>query len=442
MKLKGINPLEQHVEKIVFAIALVALLAVFSLQFIGEGNTVKVNQAEVPVADAYEQVAAEANRVLGRINDPSPDPQVPTTVPDLSVVYQDRLVARVSPEPLLPAPLGPAPDGGPILPDPNVGASLAIEMPTLPAPRNPVAVTYAGAIDPLVVAANPKLAEIAPSLPVEQPYDLRGVSVEATFDISSFIDGLAADPDGSGPKIAIPVLWWQNRLAILDVELIRQEIYDDGALGPEQLIPLLPGRANFRDQFAAISTRADLQRIVEQAQQMTPNVITPRFYHVISGEPWTPPSLVAEGAAANTELERLKRQYRSIERLIEDQRERLKNIEGSGRRSSRNAAPLDGVRAQVSPGGGRGGQREQEPTDSGPSAAERQRTAIQGRIDELTAQMSTLAARLKELGFDVTRGQRLVDPVQEAISQPIGRLRDKPTLRVWAHDVTAAPGAN
>ncbi|MBY0260822.1 MAG: hypothetical protein K2Q20_00660, partial [Phycisphaerales bacterium] len=59
MRLKGINPLEQHAEKAFLGLFLVAGLGVLAWQFVGKENTVKVGKDDVRLADAYAKVDEE-----------------------------------------------------------------------------------------------------------------------------------------------------------------------------------------------------------------------------------------------------------------------------------------------------------------------------------------------------------------------------------------------
>ena len=62
MRLKGINPVEQNIEKVFAGVFVVAILGVLAMQFIGKPNRVKVGKDEVGLDEAYVQVAAEARK--------------------------------------------------------------------------------------------------------------------------------------------------------------------------------------------------------------------------------------------------------------------------------------------------------------------------------------------------------------------------------------------
>jgi hypothetical protein len=65
MKLKGVNPLEQHIEKIVLIVVSAIFLIVLSLQFLVEPNKVKVTGSTqaVPPGKAFDSVEAKAKQL-------------------------------------------------------------------------------------------------------------------------------------------------------------------------------------------------------------------------------------------------------------------------------------------------------------------------------------------------------------------------------------------
>lgn len=439
MKIKGINPLELHVEKIALALAAIALLAVFALQFVGGGSTVTVENREVAVDQAFEELARRAEAVQGQIEAESVDERAPQSTPDLASSFEELLTSPVVRDLRLAGPLGRSIESvgeGRRL----TGESLRVRMPDVPAPRDPIGVSFAGAIDPLVVAAYPELRDAAPHLPDQQPYDLRSVTVEATFDASELIADLKADPDGAGPMQSIPLFWWQNTLAILDVELWRQELLPSGEYGQPELAPALPGRLSYRDRLDEIETLPQLRTIASDARDRVRDLIMPRYYRLIAGEPWTPPSIMRESAGQAGRIQQLRRQYSNTTREIEEIQAQLGGAsQRPGSRQSRIDAPVGRYVAQdrFQPGGGG-----QDSSDTRRDERQREQTrinALQGRLEDLRNQRETIAAELQGLGVDV-EGERLRNPVDEILAEPIGRLRDGPSLRIWSHDIAPEPG--
>ena len=78
MPVKRINPIEQHIEKILVGLAGASLLGVVGYQFLGGGGMVNVAGTAVPVPSAYGRVRDEALRLQAEIRSANPPlPQVP-----------------------------------------------------------------------------------------------------------------------------------------------------------------------------------------------------------------------------------------------------------------------------------------------------------------------------------------------------------------------------
>jgi len=74
MKLKGINPIERIVEKIVVVVFGLVFLGLLVLQFLGDPNAVEVDGRSVPPASAREIVRSKAIQAKGRVE--SIDPEI------------------------------------------------------------------------------------------------------------------------------------------------------------------------------------------------------------------------------------------------------------------------------------------------------------------------------------------------------------------------------
>src|SRR5687768_14857868 len=107
MKVKGINPIEQNVEKIVLGVAGAALLAVVAMQLLG-GSTVEVEPSgpRRPLDQAYIPVKDAANGVVAQMTEENPRlPEV--AVVDLLSEYNERAGQPVAVRPRIVA-MGPA----------------------------------------------------------------------------------------------------------------------------------------------------------------------------------------------------------------------------------------------------------------------------------------------------------------------------------------------
>ena len=72
MKLKGVNPIAQHIEKAVLGLTALALLVVISLQFVGQPNLVDTGSRKVSPDQIYNQLASSASALPSQITDQSP----------------------------------------------------------------------------------------------------------------------------------------------------------------------------------------------------------------------------------------------------------------------------------------------------------------------------------------------------------------------------------
>jgi len=436
MKHKGINPLERHAEKIVLALAAAGFLFVLALQFIGGGAEVNVAGGTRPIGSAYEQVADEAQALLGRIRSEEVAPEAPTEAPELVSTYRQRMNEPVVDRLALASPLG-RPLEGEI-----TGATgleqLAVEIPDLPPPTRPEGVSFAGTIDPLVVAATEGIRDAAPRLPDEQPYDLRGVSVEARFNAADLVDRLERDPDGpNGPIQQIPIFWWQDHMEVLDVRLERQEMYAEGGRGAVETIGSLPGRFSVEERLEEISNRPTLINLVADAREHAREIMTPRWWRMIAGDRWLPPSALKGEGERREQITRLRAQAERLREEISELRESLRG--GRDARGRRDAGWMERVVAQRGRPGGqrREGQRETE--DRSPQ--ERRRQQLEQQIERRQAELAEVEARLADLGALPREDEAAPDPVAAAYAEPLARLRDANELRLWAHDPSPRPGA-
>ena len=93
MKIKGVNPFERHVEKIVLLIVGVVFLGVVAMQFLVSPNQVDLGRGNMadPGEEIYAELERQAQALKGQITDPSP------SMPD---VQQADLLEAYEPPPL------------------------------------------------------------------------------------------------------------------------------------------------------------------------------------------------------------------------------------------------------------------------------------------------------------------------------------------------------
>lgn len=426
MKVKGINPIEQNVEKIVLGVAGAALLGVVAMQLLG-GSSVEVGGDSVPLDRAYAPVKEEALRVTAQMTEENPStPEVP--VIDLLGEYQSRATSPIAVRTQL-APMGPsmalstaatAPDAPPI--QDAVYAGI-----TVPAPAAPMAYSFRSTLNPIQVARNPELAAI---VPVAQPHDKAAVTVETTFNGRAVQEMLRADPDGAaGPARPIPLRWWQDGLEVVAVRAERQTQSGNGQWSDPEPVKPLPGQmdlltpTNPNERFNPVTIRT----VVSTARQMSSRILRPDYFDVLAGQPWMPPSAAAKVEAIEArrpEIDRLRNQRREMERQIAIQQQLLEQAGGGERNNA-------------------GGHGASPPTTRQPAntTANPQVQAIRGRIATLEEQLVRNEDELSDIGVDL---QGKIIPSWEedenALDFSLPSV-ENPEVRLWVHDARVEPGA-
>src|SRR5262245_50469056 len=100
MKLKGISPLEQNVDRIVLGVVVLVFAGALAYQFLGSRNMVKVGAEQVPAPQAFDPVVREANRLAGMLDRPDlTPPQVPafTLADKLAIGAASPKLAKAGP---------------------------------------------------------------------------------------------------------------------------------------------------------------------------------------------------------------------------------------------------------------------------------------------------------------------------------------------------------
>jgi hypothetical protein len=425
MKLKGINPIERNIEKIVLGVVFVALLGALAMQFLVQPNRVPVDgNRSIRPQDIYLALADEAEALRGKIDDTSPElPSVPKT--DL----QERFIAGRSSNAsgvdrlaLVTAP------GVDVLSDVDVdpGSAVAtggpVVTPRAPAPTDPVAYAQWGVIDPFTLAQH---SELSSFVPPAQPYDLASVSVEAVFSGTELGEMLAS---GNETLRAIPGAWRRN-VELVGVEIERQRLLDDGTWGESEPATPPPGAFNALEDVNLAS--ADLSDVLDAASSAARNrqaVVQPRPTGVIAGPVWDRPTRAREIAAQLFEPNSLPRLRLDLAKAEQT----LRELE------DRQAAQSDRQRPSGRPttSGGEGG-RLGDPGGGRPSAnrpGQQRPTGLEGRLRETQDNIRDLEGRIAEAERELENAR---DAEQDSLDLPLFELSE---FRIWGHDIGVTPG--
>lgn len=433
MKLKGINPFEQYVDKALFGIVGASLLGVLAWQFVGPGNQIEVAGQKVDPDKAYGPVATQAQAILAKVGSQSPElPAAPRA--DVLKRFEDRLTKGVSPGKNIVA-LSPRlslGNGGSA--DMTVTAEAPIAPLAVPAPSGVVAATFASAIDPMEVIANDDLAKL---LPKEQPFDKQAVSVEAEFDGTALTKALENDPDGD-PR-SIPLGWWRGQMGVVAVEMERERQLSSGEWGEATIVPPMPGRVSLlKDLDKAVKSKGDMPMFVSQASAAQDLIMRPTYYNIIAGPEWTPPTEMSTGESKTEKTDRLQKQ---INDWIKEEAALKKRLEQQGNQTTNRPTGRDESGSGEGHGGG-GGRGRPGPGPTTPPPEQR-RT----RPPATTEKKNPLETKLEEVQRKIVKAQdellKLSTPEQAGNQDTAKRLPllDDPKVRVWSHDVTAEPGA-
>lgn len=444
MKLKGINPLEQHAEKIVVGVFAVALLGVAAWQFLSPAPTVKVGTKEVPMPDAYSEVAKEARRIEAKLKQAEPEGLPTGAGAALAQLenFDKRLTASVSPSPRLAVAIGPGSDvlsgaGGRTL---EVATYNEI---TIDAPGEPVGATHIATIDRSEIAADPAVQAV---LPAKDPLDKASISVEIKFDGTALRTAMMADPDGEGPIRALPKNWWDGRMQVLGVEWRRQMLKPDGTWTDPEPVKIMPGRAALVDKLDGLNTADALRSAANFATTNADYVRRPPYYAVRLGEQWTAPaqrSLMAKNEAEKQrEITKLTQQREGEQRKLKQQEDALAKVgqappppAGGGGGGGGGKTGGGGLG-----GGGGGGGSAPPPPPTGQNSIDAQKRGIQTRIDQTKKRIAEIEAKLAALGVKVGDAMTASTDTTASPTKSEAPLLDNADVQLWGHDVHVERG--
>ncbi len=472
MRIKGISWIEQHFEKLVAGLFGLALMGVLAWQFGGPKETVKVGNEQVPLDQTIDKLGEVARGAKGRLSQSEPPSMEGADKIRAEIAAAEKALAgHIAPTPTLPAPLDEAVairaeavenrgNGG------AAGAAAQYAAIAIPAPAQPTAAANLSTISPIEMRT-PEVASLvmggasgdlsAATLTSRSP-DLASVSVETTFSGANLKAMLQQDPDGDGPLVAMPNYLWETGVEILVVEAERQELGADGQWGAPTPVKPMPGRwslaAEASKQMGGVQ---QLQAVIKTAHERARDVRRPDYYQLFQGRDWKPPTESEKsGPTADAAvIDRLKKEYRSIEKRKKDAEGELAKLP---------AAPAPGTTPPSTPpprrdaggggggggigGGGRGpggggGTRPPAgtPGELTPQQIQSKRRNLESQIENLTRQMSRVLDELKKTGADVS-DLMAVDPNAAPIepTDPANRsadpmLLEDPAARLWLHDV-------
>lgn len=381
MKIKNINIVERHVEKVVLGLAVIAALAILWFYVIGQPYAVTVgSKTDIAPSDVPGVIADSAKQLETRIKSPnSPLRKMP--IASYKEAFEKHLYTSPNKNTLAyEVPMGQhglSKDIGPVFEFKQTDY-------VIPQPPAPVAVHTRSDFAVLVDPSDAKLlAEITQQIGPQQPRDFRYVSVGGTVQIDEWRKALRAVPQDSRP----PEEWWRGLLTVTDVILERRKL--DPATkqwGQVEVLPPTPGSISLRSPSMR-PTDADAKAMVEQLLLESERIARPPFLTIAPERPWAPPN----AAAPRIKAEDLDR-YNS---LLEDVARINAKIE----------------KLKPSAAGGKGG-------------------GVSGELANLNKELHEKQTEIHRI-----RGPQKTSPVKSDSPEAEDRVY------VWAHDITAQPGA-
>ncbi len=436
MSVKGISWIEANFEKLIVVIMLLLFLAVLTFQFVLQSNTVEVEGKQYPLAQAFEAAERAAERLQSQLTDD--DPQLPSELEtrDLAAEFEQAISGDAYEHDRYLS------VGEPLSIDVNVSETqfAAGEYAHFepPAPAEPIAATYRATLDPYAVQEIEGLEQYVPE---EQPFDTAWVTVQSQFSGQDLQAAYQRDPDGPGGAVSpMPSSWWASGAGVVEVEVERQRLGDDGEWGPAEAVARMPGITSLTDELDEKATNyRQLQALGAQAASQEQPILRPEFVAILEGEPWVPPSEIPdpdEQSEQQREMRILETRLSSIYRDIQLKEQALTgNTPGAEREREREGR------------GGGGGDAERRRQSQNENAADRgnqqedaRRASIQRQIDQLNERREQVVAELEDLGWqpDGTGPSEAYDRSAYQRTEP---LLEAETVHFWSHDFDVEPGA-
>ncbi|MBL4809794.1 MAG: hypothetical protein JKY43_07025 [Phycisphaerales bacterium] len=416
MKLKGVNPIAQHIEKAVLGLTVVIFLGVISMQFVTEPNKVKINSSRSVSPDQiYNELESKANALQSQISDLTP------ALPDVEPVnllqrYNKAFEANSGDTAHLTSALGSGIDVASqlhIVITAGRGTDVGpIESMYVPATSTPIASSTWGTLDPYAILQVPEYEEFVPAA---QPFDFPSVSIEVDFSGTTLRDILQGTEEYPG----VPRLFWVSTgMAVMGLDVQRQALQNDGSWSSSESISTPPGTPLPTNAVNKNDGLVRLNTIIASAQEVASQVMRPMFPPTISGPLWQPPSDSLDSESSTlTEIQKAQRQLARLTAEVN----RLKNPTRSTSSSTRST----GTRASSSQ---RGSRSSSSSSSSGGRSTGKSNINDQ-KIEHLESQIETVQAALERLGVE--------SDLAIAASSDI---LDQEFIQLWAHDLGVTAG--
>lgn len=253
MKLKGINPFEQHIEKIVLAGGVLAVGGVAAWQFINAPSTT-FGSREVAPAEVDGLLEEKARALQSQLRGDSKIEIPSDGVAMAAPTFESAVAKEVAPAAQIVV-RSPA-FASALMKTHESSTDVWYYEPRLAALQMVDVVQTADALTPesakQAAAVSPTLASRFSS--EDGPKDVVWTTPVARLDLKGLRAELSrSDSAAKPPRAAIPGVWYQDTPYVVDVQFQRREVMADGSYGPAQAVPCFTSRdeeLNFRGRLA------------------------------------------------------------------------------------------------------------------------------------------------------------------------------------------------
>ena len=454
MKVKGISFFELHAEKFLLGIAVLLLLAVVAMQFIGGGSTVRVDNREVGVGEVNSILKQRAEALAARLRADAPagvdlfDGEPPVMIGTFTEAISSSIAPRAS-----------LPKGQPALASTLVPSDIAdvawyheprfagISIGDVVQTSDAVTTQGWGALSPLG-----ERFESEPST-----FDLTWLTPSVRIDLASLRNELLRNaPKATPPRLPIPTIWHNEALMLVDVVFERQKQTDDGGWAAIEVVDSFPTQDSYRTYLASADTslRDDVfEELAREARQL--EILQPDFVETVNGsfvppiETMTPSAADPSTAASGEEISRLRRELLRFRQDEARTKARLDELGGPVRDDEDKPAGRPGGRDRGRDDGSSGGGA--APPRGGclgsGSGMQGRRGAGDAAQDEATRRRRiALSERLQRISTQIARTEseiaRLAPGLETSgASVAIPNVNEDASIVAWTHDLDVAPGA-
>lgn len=430
MKLKNATFIDLHIEKLVLGIGVLFLAYVAWTYMVAGGHTADVGGRSVAATDLDQAILSDAKVLEGKLNGPAHKKLQAYTVPD----YLDQFAQRRDTVPTPPSDdgtvgvdrLAVGPTTGVRLPLVGGAGQVAVlpgEAPyqplSIPAPTEVVVKVDMAAIDLDGFLTRDEFDRFTAAFGRGTPLDKQWVSLAARIDLDAVRSQLGENLE-SGRR-PIPSNFIDEMFAIVDVQVERRVVHDDGTFGAPEIVSAMPARPSLRAGLSKV-TVANVTSVIDTVRTQQADLLQPEFYPLRHRD-WSPPQLSSPDGEEKAQPDAIEESPR-----IKELRDKIRTAE----------IRLKQINQLIERQRERGG----EPGPSMMRRLERSQEVLRVLQDSLGREIQAAALEAERHGPRY-EGEGIEPEVAPGDGQPNsfgGPILSSTDLQVWAHDLWIKPG--